>query len=246
LPEEPLTPLVGQQAFGAWKLEIWDNRLGATVGDTNLISWRLNLNYVRTNPPFVRLTNNVTFQGRIGTNTVRYFGFDVPCDFGTVTNTLVSLTTSNLDLLFNQNTFPLTGAQGDFPLLLNITNDTNYLDVGTAPLLRSGRYFLAVRSTNTTPVDFTLTVGMDTPCAPVTTPLVGPISKVSFGPGGFNLQWSANPGEEYAIQYANDPAGPWTELPQGVTSPNGDFSFTDNGSQTGGLPPHRFYRLRRR
>jgi len=244
-PEEPLTPLVGQQAFGAWKLELWDNRLAQPVGDTNLISWRLNINYVRTNPPFVRLANNVAFQGRIPTNSVRYFAFDVPCDTGTVTNALVSLTTSNLDLLFNQNTFPLTGAFGDYLLLNNITNDTNYLDVGTAPLFRSGRYFLAVRSTNTTPVDFILTVGMD-PCAPVPAPLVGPIGKPRFSAGAFSFQWSASPNDQFSVQYANNPAGPWTELPQAITSDTGNFSFTDNGSQTGGLPPHRFYRFRRR
>jgi hypothetical protein len=28
LPEEPLTPLFGENAFGDWKLEIWDSRLG--------------------------------------------------------------------------------------------------------------------------------------------------------------------------------------------------------------------------
>lgn len=247
LPEEPLTPLTGQQAFGPWKLEVWDSRLGATLSDSDLLSWRLNLNYVRTNPPFFRLQNGVpTPRLTIATNALRYFTFDVPCDAGTVSNYLQSLTLPNaLDVWFNQDTFPLTGGFGDFLLMLNETNHTEYLTVSVAPLLRSGRYFMAVKNTNAVPVDFVLTAGMfNSPCPQPPAPLIG-ITKSSFGPSGFALEWSADASDEYSIQYADDPAGPWIELPQTITSPTGDFSFLDDGSSTGGLPPQRFYRLRR-
>ena len=58
--EEPMTPFVGQSAFGNWNLEVWDNRLGALASGANLLSWRLNMNFVQTNPPFVRLANAIS------------------------------------------------------------------------------------------------------------------------------------------------------------------------------------------
>ena len=246
-PEEPMTPFVGQPSRGIWNLEVWDSRLGATISASSLISWRLHLNFVRTNPPFFRLGNPAAVQGRVVANDVRYFTFDVPCNTGTVTNSLESLNLPNrLDLVFNQNTFPLTGASGDFTLLLNVTNATNILSVGTPPLLRSGRYFLAVRNTNTVPVDFVLRVGMRPVCASSFVPIpVASFSRSSFGPGGFTLEWVDGPGTEFAIEYANDPAGPWIGVPQTFTSQTGQFLFTDDGTLTGGLAPQRFYRLLR-
>jgi hypothetical protein len=202
---------------------------------------------VRTNPPFLRLVNGVqTPTLRIGTNSTRYFVFDVPCDYGTVSNWLESLTLPNaLDLYFNQNTFPLTGANGDFPLLLNTTNGTSNLDVGAAPLFRSGRYYLAVRNTNAVPVDFVMGARMLNfpPCLTPPGFVVG-VGKASFSTGGFKIEWSASPADEFVIEYANDPSGPWTDIPGTVTSGDGEFSFVDDGTLTGGLPPQRFYRLR--
>ncbi len=246
-PEEPLTPLIGQQAFGQWQLEVWDSRLGAQLSNADLLSWRLNLNYVRTNPPFFSLQNKEDRVERIGTNTTRYFVFDVPCSSGTVTNFLESRTSGNaLDLWFNQDTFPLNGAFNDYPLMLNVMNDVQYLQVGIAPLLRSGRYYLGVRNTNSVPVDFRLNVGMGTPCAAVAPSPIVAVSKSSFGPGGFTLEWTASADSEFSVQYANDPAGPWIELPEPIGSATGEFYFQDDGTKTGGLPPQRFYRLRPR
>ena len=245
-PEEPMTPFVGQPSRGIWNLEVWDSRLGATVSASSLLSWRLHLNFVRTNPPFFRLGNgNPTPALTIGANAIRYFTYDVPCDYGTVSNWLESLTLPNaLDLYFNQNTFPLTGTTGDFPLLINTTNGVSYLDVGVAPLFRSGRYFLAVRNTNAVPVDFRLTTGMDNMPCPVAPMFLFAIGKSRFGPTGFILEWNASPEFEFTVQYANDPLGPWFDIPQTITSGDGQFSFTDDGTLTGGLAPQRFYRLR--
>jgi hypothetical protein len=181
----------------------------------------------------------------IGTNTVRYFVYDVPCNYGTVSNWLESLTLPRaLDLFFNQNTFPLTGASGDFPLLLNTTNGVSYLNVGVAPLFRGGRYYLAVRSTNAVPVDFRLTTGMDNMPCPLPPVSLVAIDKSGFGPSGFVLEWSAGPEYKFVVQYANDPLGPWFDIPLIITSGDGQFSFTDDGTLTGGFSSQRFYRLR--
>jgi len=58
--------------------------------------------------------------------------------------------------------------------------------------------------------------------------------------------WSASPAATFNVQYADDPAGPWTELPVIISSATGHFSFTDDGTSTGGLPGRRFYRIRQR
>jgi subtilisin-like proprotein convertase family protein len=246
-PEEPLTPLIGQPTLGDWKLEIWDSRLGAPSTGNELISWRINLAYLRTNPPITRLANDVTVQARLGTNSMRYFFFDVPCDYGTVTNSLyVTNSALPVDLIFNQFNIPVTGQFGDYPLMVNVTNDVQYLEVGSAPLLTSGRYFLAVRNRNNAPVDVVLRVGMDTNCtesALKTLRITAPSSK-NISNGFFTLTWKSDPGAVFRIESASDPAGPWTELAGAITSESEDFSFTDTTARVADVP-HRFYRLRR-
>ncbi len=248
LPEEPLTPFIAQQAAGDWKLELWDNRLGADVSTANLIAWRLHLTYVRTNPPFVLLTNTLPFKAGVGPGNQSYFAFDVSCDSAEVTNVLRSLNPLYaLNLIFNQGTFPLTGAFGDYPLLINVLDETNILSVGSYPLLNRGRYFLAVQNTNAVPVPFEIIAGFDTNCAAFSPGADLAVSKsLSFGPGGASFSWSASSSATFAVLYAEDPAGPWIELPAIISSATGEFSFTDDGTLTGGLPSHRFYRIRQR
>ncbi|HWN97038.1 MAG TPA: hypothetical protein VNT99_18555, partial [Methylomirabilota bacterium] len=246
-PEEPLTPLVGQPAHGPWTLEVWDSRLGALMSNSELVSWRLNLAYVRTNPPATRLTNGVPYVGSVFSNNLQYFVVNVPCTPARVTHTLTSLTPpGRLDLLFNQDTFPTGSEPGDFVLLANTLGGSAVLNVGTYPLARRGAYILAVRNSN--PVqnnNFRLRVDID--CNPSFSPL-GPFAipqTISFGPDGFTLTWVSDPGAEFEVQYAEDPTGPWMAFPQTMAAPNGEFSFTDDGSASGGLSLNRFYRLLR-
>jgi hypothetical protein len=172
---------------------------------------------------------------------LRYFAVDVTCDTSPVTNTLVSASPGRrLDLLFNQGTFPTGSEPGDFVLMLNTLSNAVARQVGEVPLLQTGRYYLAVRNTNAVPVNFLLRVDSDS-CAKS---LV--IGAPKFNANGFGFTWSAEPGEEFGVEYSEGPAGPWTEIPQTFTSETGEFSFTDDGSGTGGLSSRRFYRLRGR
>jgi len=241
-PEEPFTPLIGQQAAGEWELEVWDSRLGAAAGNAELISWCLNLEYVRTNPPLTALRNHLPFTGTVPAGGLRHFAVDVTCDSANVTNTLMSLSPLGaLDLLFNQDTFASGSEPGDFVLIPNTLSNAVSRQVGQFPLLRSGRYFLAVRNTNSTSIDFLLRVDSDL-CVK-SSPTIG-ASK--FDANGFAFTWSSEPGAEFSVEYAEDLAGPWIEIPPTITSETGEFLFIDDGSGTGGLSPSRFYRLRRR
>ena len=245
LPEEPLAPLIGDQAFGRWKLEVWDDRLGAMLGATDLISWRLNLTYVRTNPPLNWLTNAVPYVGTVFTNNLQYFVVNVPCAAASVTNTLACLTPGGtLDLLFNQDAYPTGTEPGDVALLTNVTSGASVLNVGYYPLAREGTYVLAVRNTNPAQNnDFQLQVDIDCGTGAIS-PFIAP-SQVSYGPGGFTLQWNGAPSEQFSVQYTDDLNEPWNAVPAPVISDTGVFTFTDDGTLTGGLPQHRFYRLLR-
>jgi subtilisin-like proprotein convertase family protein len=241
LPEEPLAPLLGEQSFGPWELEVWDSRLGALASGADLISWRLHLTYVRTNPPFGRLTNGTPFIGQVFTNNLAYFTVDVPCDSGLVTNTIMSLTPpGTLDLLFNQDTFPTGSQPGDVVLTANTVSNAVVLDVGTYPLLRAGRYFLAVRNNDPAAVN-SYYLRTDIACDAKTLPLILVPSKTSYTASGFVLTWKWLPDATFNVQYATDPAGPWTAFPADVTSTTGEYSFTDPFNT--GPGSHRYYRI---
>ena len=78
------------------------------------------------------------------------------------------------------------------------------------------------------------------------TPIAGPptISGISRSGSGVTIHWTASASNQFRIQWANSlPIAAWNTLSTVVTSANGNFSFTDDGSQTGGLGGQRFYRL---
>jgi len=58
------------------------------------------------------------------------------------------------------------------------------------------------------------------------------------------LQWTAPPASQFQVQWSPTlPAVPWNTFNGLVSSTNGSFSFLDDGSQTVGIGPARFYRL---
>jgi subtilisin-like proprotein convertase family protein len=78
------------------------------------------------------------------------------------------------------------------------------------------------------------------------TPTAGPptISGISRNGSGVTIRWTAGATNQFRVQWANSlPIAAWNTLSTVVTSPNGNFSFTDDGSQTGGLGGQRYYRL---
>jgi len=61
--------------------------------------------------------------------------------------------------------------------------------------------------------------------------------------GGFVLNWTAPATDRFQVQFATNLPPVWMTIPDIVTSADGNFTFTDDGSQTGGLGALRFYRL---
>jgi subtilisin family serine protease/subtilisin-like proprotein convertase family protein len=78
------------------------------------------------------------------------------------------------------------------------------------------------------------------------TPTAGPpaISGISRNGSGVTIRWTAGATNQFRVQWANSVVAPsWNTLSTIVTSANGNFTFTDDGSQTGGLGTQRYYRL---
>jgi hypothetical protein len=63
------------------------------------------------------------------------------------------------------------------------------------------------------------------------------------------IRWTAAPGLRFQVQYATriptDAPIPWVTVPLEITSADGNYSFTDDGSLTGGPAPYKIYRVLR-
>lgn len=174
-PEEPLDLLEGERALGEWRLEIWDNRLGAATPLPDIVSWNLTLTYAEPLSLAYGLTGgsrypqllgtNIFAQGRrmrpglLHTNQVHYF-FVETCPG--VTSAEIILTGSNvvnrIELLADQTGLP-TGdpALDDYTRLRNtqtpnggpsglaVLTLTTNAPAG-APLQPGKRLYLAVRN----------------------------------------------------------------------------------------------------
>jgi subtilisin family serine protease/subtilisin-like proprotein convertase family protein len=160
-PEESLKQFQGENPYGTWRLEIWDNRVGAPLGD--LLAWQLDFDFVNTNSPAIALTNAGCINGvAYGTNPV-YFRVQVPFVATGATNTLFSPSSAFMVLGADIDMLPL-GLQppDDYTPVINnlavlvITNTSN-------PPLPNGRsYYLSVQNTNALQTnDFTLCVEFD-------------------------------------------------------------------------------------
>jgi len=113
-PEEPLSQLNGQDAFGEWRLEIWDDRVGATNNNPQLDDWQLTFHLPPDNPPpVVSLSHCVPYVNTLPPNGIQYFVVDVPQWATMATNILgfaeERFTTNPLPVtvLFNQTNFPV-------------------------------------------------------------------------------------------------------------------------------------------
>ena len=162
LPEESLTTLIGENAKGDWKLEIWDSRAGASLGG-QVLSWQLQLTFASTNAVATTITNGLTITNIVSGAEIIYFIIDVPISATRATNVLVS-GGGPLNLLFNDSQLPIgNSALGDLTLLSSTVNGTNILATDSFPYLEpGGRYYLGVKNVSAAQTNvFTLTVTFD-------------------------------------------------------------------------------------
>ena len=158
-PEEPLTPLFGQNAFGNWTLEVLDNRAGGGLTNT-LLGWKLNVTFVNTNPPATRLSNNVETCVTLLADETAYFYVDVPIAASSATNFIN--VSDQVDVFYNQSGLPALNEPPDTAFFYNVLSGRTILSIdgwnsfengnifagaGFTPAIAPGkRYYLALRN----------------------------------------------------------------------------------------------------
>ncbi|MEJ5236907.1 MAG: S8 family serine peptidase [Limisphaera sp.] len=158
LPEESLRALTGEEAFGEWKLEIWDMRAGATNVQPVLLSWQLRFVFQNETALPDRLATGQALTNTLPAGQMRFYTVDVPDWAMAATNQLLAATRP-LNLWFNQSQPPFGTNAGDYLLLSQVTAGSVTLTPGSVPALQPGtRYYLGVQNTNTNAVTYSLRV----------------------------------------------------------------------------------------
>jgi autotransporter-associated beta strand protein len=177
LPEEPLTPFVGENPLGCWTLDVWDTRNdSSSLTNGTLWNWTMQVTTSSTNVTLIVLTNGEAVTVHSLANSITYFAVDVPPYATYATNLLTDLTGGPLTLFFDQSALPTGGLPGDVTLASGVSPgsiSTNILaTIGAPPPLLPGqRYFLGVLNNNVGNSKFTMEVdfnGVTNPIIPLT------------------------------------------------------------------------------
>jgi subtilisin-like proprotein convertase family protein len=174
LPEEPLSPFVGENPLGCWTLDVWDTRNDSpNPTDGELLSWTMQVTTSSTNAVLNVLTaatnaikNGFAITTNVATNAMAYFAVDVPsyATFATNILTAVSAAAPGLTLYFDQTALPTGGLPGDVVLAngvipANSPSTTTLAALGAPPPLLPGqRYFLGVQNNSGTNATFKIEV----------------------------------------------------------------------------------------
>jgi subtilisin-like proprotein convertase family protein len=254
LPEQSLSTIAGTSALGEWQLEIQDTRAGGF--DSNnppvLVSWELQFVLANTNSvPFV-LSGGVGQTNQfLPPNDIAWYSITVPANANFATNLLLFATDPSgapapLNVWFDTNSpsttnILLLNGQSSGTVLLSTTNppDSN---VQPPPNIVDGEtYYLGVQNLNNFTVNYGIKVNFD---------VAGQFSnmhlssKATSGVGN-TLHWTGQPGAKFRVQWTDSLDSPvhWNMVANLVTSNTGQFSFTDDGSQTAPLGRQRYYRV---
>ncbi len=161
LPEQPLRALVGECAYGAWQLEMWDTRAGAGSPVPELASWQLRFVFQNTAPVPIELTPGVARANTIPPGQIAPFAVEAPAWATRATNLLVQAS-GPVNVLFNQNLPPSGTNAGDVTLLSEATGGVRTLDTGgLPPLVPGARYYLGLYNPGPGDVTAALLVDFD-------------------------------------------------------------------------------------
>jgi subtilisin-like proprotein convertase family protein len=160
-PEESLKSLVGENAQGQWRLEMWDNRVGPPGPVPTLVSWQLKFIYENTAPALTGLQHATPVTNSVPAGSIRYYYVDVPPWASFATNILINAT-GPLNVYFNQFLLPTGTNAGDVKLIGPATSGTALLQTNGAPPLIPGRsYYLGLQNPGGAQVDFAFEVDFD-------------------------------------------------------------------------------------
>jgi subtilisin-like proprotein convertase family protein len=195
------------------------------------------------------LTNGVPTTNSVPTNSFAYYEVQVPTNADYATNLLL-FASLPVNVWFNQTGLPTGTNPPDYLLISDATSGAFTLSAGsTPPLVPGATYYLGVQNTNAVTVNFGLEVNFHLKLPQI---ISGPtITATNInGTNGFLLQWSGPTNYQYIIEWTTNLALPngWSMVMNPVINvtyagTNGNYSWFDDGSLTGGFPPQKFYRV---
>jgi subtilisin-like proprotein convertase family protein len=201
-----------------------------------------------TNPIVLNISPGVPQTNSILSGGIVYYQINVPVNADFATNLLL-FADAPLNVWFTTNTPPTTN--GATVLIANSTNGISILSTISAPtnIIPGGVYYLGVQNTNS----FAVTYGIEVDFHLLTVPpiAISSITQTNIGGKfGFLLKWFAPTNDIFQVQWTPSlsPVN-WQTFSNIITyigpptPTNGLFTFFDDGSQTGGFGPMRFYRL---
>ena len=208
---------------------------------------------VLVQPP-VTPTNGAPQTNVLAGNSVEFYLVNVPTNADFATNMLLFATPAGVNVWFTTNAPPSVGATNDSLLITNSLGGSAVIGTNTAPSIVPGSlYWLGVQNTNNfavtnaLEVDFHFVVAVTNPSGPFA------ISSILQTNGGFLLTWFAPSNDLFKVQWSPSLPPGWTTFtnPPSISfntnfpasATNATFTFFDDGTQTGGFGPTRFYRL---
>ena len=227
------------------------------VTDTNAFALA-NRSLSATNSFTVVVTMSINLtDGQPQTNTIAaggivYYAVPVPPNADFATNRLL-FATAPVNVWFDTNTPPTTNRL----LLPDVTYPTGTTGTAvlstntTPPLVPGSTYYLGVQNTNAGAVTFAVTVDFHLVPPLIVPPAIASIIATNIGgTNGFLLTWYAPTNDHFMVQWnASLPSLNWQTFTNiigydlFISPTNSRFTFFDDGSQTGGFGPMRYYRL---
>jgi subtilisin-like proprotein convertase family protein len=223
---------------GDWYLAVLDP-------GTAPVTFTIEASLPSTLPIITILTNNVPVTKTIAADTVGlpavldYYMFTVAAD-ATEADFLITPVNGNVDMLI---------LYGALPDLTNFDYSANLLGTLLVPVttnstpqaLTPGNWYIGIVNQDPTSVTYSIKASQVLPGAP--TANVG----ITASNGVVTLTWAGTATQTFTVQYAtNIPAtGPinWITIAVPPTYANGLWTFTDDGSLTGGPAPFKLYRV---
>ena len=231
---------------------------GTTYVITTIVTdynpWAVNSQHLSdTNSFLVVVASSVTV-GTPQTNTApsgitSWFAVHVPKNAVFATNILLYATNLPVNVWYSTNVPPTTTNANDYDLMPNATSGVSVLTPTSTPtnIVPGGTYYLGVQNPNAVAVGYSVEVDFL-----LSVPISSIVHTNISGTNGYLLTWFGHSNYLFEVKWtANLTSTNWNTFTNVITynpafpatATNAQFNFFDDGSQTGGLGPWRFYQL---
>jgi hypothetical protein len=248
------TPANNYSGFASFSFTVTNRDTANSFGPVTVSVMVSAVNIVTTGG-LTPLTNGVPQTNSLPSGGFTCYAVTVPTNADFATNLLL-FATAPVNVWFGTNFPPATNQlllpDAAYP---GGTNGSAVLGTNTTPPLAPGStYYLGVQNTNSFTVTFALEVDfhlLTSTNVPASTNIfISSITPTNIGGKfGFLLQWSGPTNFQYEVQWTTNLApAVWNTVLNPVinvvvTPTNGQYSFFDDGTLTGGFGPMKFYRV---